>query len=211
MDKIRPFTYLKNDPPQLPPTKSVLDDYVQRNISDIIENGKLKNENIVTKYQEYIPKKPPPNNTYLRHSMSLQNLDVDSVTNTNNDFDQNTIIQPDKSHLIEDPTKKYKVNKSEVDLIEVIGGSWSGSSDQKELETFSNIRKNFDRNDNNIKERTNVRSRIKSMNPLDHLLESSNGRKSKFYTDINDDIEKNGYKDDKSKSTYTFLPKLFFL
>lgn len=144
-------------------------------------------EEIVTKYGEY-PKKPSMPVKNSRNSRSLQNiLDVDSMTvNTNNDFDQNTVIQPDRTYLMPDMERKSR-NKSEIDLIDVIG-SWSGTTDSTQLQQFSNLKKGLDKNDN-IKEKyvhvenNTLNRRNKSINPLSHLLEGNNSlRRSKFYT-----------------------------
>lgn len=113
-------------------------------------DGKPKNEEIVTKYGEY-PKKlitsSKPTSS-MRNSLSLQNmLEVENKSvNTNNDFDQNTVIQPDKIYLV--PEQRKIKTKSEMDLIDVIGGSWSGTIDSKQLDTFSNSKKHLDKNDN---------------------------------------------------------------
>lgn len=66
--------------------------------------------------------------------------------NPNNDFDQNTVIQPEKTHLM--PEQRKVKNKSEMDLIDVIGGSWSGNADILNLDSFSNIKKNLETNEN---------------------------------------------------------------
>lgn len=81
---------------------------------DIVDNP--PREEIVTKYGEYPKKlitasKNTPLNHNLRNSLSLQNIiDIDeSSINTNNDFDQNTIIQPDRSQLMN--VEKLKVRQ----------------------------------------------------------------------------------------------------
>ncbi|CAG9825331.1 unnamed protein product [Phaedon cochleariae] len=172
---------------------SDLDYHIDKNVYSItknMSNSKPKNEEIVTRYGEY-PKQLtiPSISTSMRNSLSLQNmLDIGSTTiNTNNDFDQNSVIQPERTYLMAE-TKKAK-NKSEVDLIDVIG-TWSGTTDKANLEAFSNFKKNLDKNDN-IKEKystleTNTLSRRnKSVNPLSHFLDSSSTLKkstAKFYT-----------------------------
>lgn len=82
--------------------------------SGIVDNP--PREEIVTKYGEYPKKlttasKNTPLNHNLRNSLSLQNIiDIDeSSINTNNDFDQNTIIQPDRSQLMK--VEKLKVSQ----------------------------------------------------------------------------------------------------
>lgn len=177
-------------------------------------DGKPKNEELITKYGEYSKRltTPSKSSSYIRTSLSLQNmLDVDNVSiNTNNDFDQNTVIQPDKTFLMPDQ-KKIKTksendiklrNKSEVDLVEIIGGTWAGTTDSKELEKFGSLKKNLDKNDN-IKEKyssmenghsNTLTKRNKSINPLTHLLDGNNSLKkntAKFYTDLEENA-KNG-------------------
>ncbi|CAH2002790.1 unnamed protein product [Acanthoscelides obtectus] len=157
---------------------------------------KPKYENIVTKYGEYSNKTLTSTNkpvSGLRNSLSLQDIVENTSVNTNNDFDQNTIIQSDKTHLTNEQ-RKIK-NKSEMDLIEVIGGTWSGSTDSKTLESFSDLKKNLDKNDN-LKEKysqsqykSNTWSkRNKSVNLLSHFIDSHHSsntlkRTAKFYTD----------------------------
>lgn len=82
----------------------------------------LKNrEEIVTKYGEY-SNITPKTCSYVRNSLSLQNiLDIDTkATNSNNDFDNNTIIPPDKTYLMfEKDTQKRIRNKSELDFSDI--------------------------------------------------------------------------------------------
>lgn len=124
---------------------------LDRNAFSIMtSDGKPKYEEIVTKYGEY-PRKlisPSKPSSTMRNSLSLQNmLEVESKSvNTNNDFDQNTVIQPDKTYLV--PEQRKIKTKSEMDLIDVIGGSWAGTTDSKQLENFSNLKKHLDKNDN---------------------------------------------------------------
>lgn len=128
----------------------------------------------------------PSRGSYFRTSLSLQNiLDPmeDYSVNTNNDFDQNSVIPPDKTYLIRETSKHAVGNnktKSEMDLIDAIGGSWAGSTDQKQLESYSNLRKNFDSKsesvNNNRSSYTNgvsKNSRNKSMDIFSHLVEGS--------------------------------------
>ncbi|KAG5879245.1 hypothetical protein JTB14_017098 [Gonioctena quinquepunctata] len=181
----------------VPPSTSQqteLDLCLEKNMYSITNgysDSKPKYEEIVTKFGEY-PKtltKPSKSITYLRNSLSLQNmLDMENATvNTNNDFDQNSIIQHDGIYLV--PEQKKVKNKSEMDLIDVIGGTWSGTTDKKHLESFSNLKKNLDKNDN-IKdkytpcENNTLSRRNKSVNPLSHILDGGTLKKStaKFYT-----------------------------
>lgn len=231
IEKIIPSYNNFNDTEILPPPKIVsnLELSLENNMLSLMNStdGKPKNEDIITKYGEY-PKKlttPSKPQSCIRTSLSLQNmLDVENMSvNTNNDFDQNTVIQPDKAYLMNDQKKirtkseidwKMK-NKSEVDLVDIIGGSWSGATDPKELEKFGSLKKNLDKNDN-IKEKisymengnTNtLTKRNRSMNPLLHFLDSSNSVKrntSKFYTDCvendKDDVIMPNRKQDNVKS-----------
>lgn len=208
IEKIIPSNYNYSDDSDPPPKPvSNLDLSIENMFSLMnLHDGKPKNEEIITKYGEY-PKKlttPMKSSTYIRPSLSLQNmLQVDSLSvNTNNDFDQNTVIQPDKTYLMPDQKKIRNSsainitvkNKSDVELAEIIGGSWAGTTDTKELEKFGRLKKNLDKNDN-IKEKyshlengnnNTLGKRNKSVNPLSHFLESNNTLKkhtAKFYTD----------------------------
>ncbi|KAJ8947473.1 hypothetical protein NQ318_009776 [Aromia moschata] len=209
IEKILPSNYPGTSNHFSPPTSaSDLDLCLEKNLSSIANGIDIRphHEEIVTKYGESRHAVPQKLSTeYKRQSMpiknarnsrSLQNiLDVDKITvNTNNDFDQNTVIQPDKTYLVADSQKKGK-NKSEIDLIEIIGGTWSGSTDSKQLESFSNFKKTLDKNDN-IKEKyvptenNTFGRRNKSMNPLSHLTSNNTlKRTAKFYT--NDIMEYN--------------------
>nr|XP_023013021.1 ubiquitin carboxyl-terminal hydrolase CYLD isoform X2 [Leptinotarsa decemlineata] len=181
--------------PTVSSQKTDLDLCLEKNLYSMVNgssNSKPKYEEIITKYGEY-PKHftmPSKSCSYMRNSLSLQNmLDMENTTvNTNNDFDQNTVIQPDRTYLVSDH-KKVR-NKSEMDLIDVIGGTWSGSTDKAGLESFSNFKKNLDKNDN-VKEKHTffdngtISRRNKSMNPISHLLDGNSIPKkstAKFYT-----------------------------
>lgn len=129
----------------------------------------------------------PNRSSYFRTSLSLQNIlnpSDDYSVNTTNDFDQNTLIQPDKAYLIRDESKHAVANnktKSEVDLIDAIGGSWAGTTDQKQLESFANLRKNLDSKNENVNNNyrstytngVNKNSRNKSLDIISHLVEGS--------------------------------------
>ncbi|XP_057672894.1 ubiquitin carboxyl-terminal hydrolase CYLD isoform X1 [Diorhabda carinulata] len=152
-----------------------------------------KYEEIVTKYGEYPTKKfstnRSTNTNYLRSSVSLQNmLDINNGTiNPNNDFDQNTVLQPDKTALMKKPK-----NNTEMDLIDVIGGKWAGSTDKKQLDDFTGSMRKLDKNDNikdkyyHLENPTNTLSRRnKSVNPFHHILDGNSTLKkstAKFYT-----------------------------
>lgn len=237
IEKIFPnnFNYL-NESDSLPHQESVssLDLGIVSNMNTLMNLNvdKPKNEEIITKYGEY-PKKlttPSKPSSYIRTSLSLQNmLDVDNVSvNTNNDFDQNTVIQPDKTYLMSDQKKirnKCEVdvkikNKSEVDLADIIGSSWAGTTEAKELEKFGSLKKRLDKTDD-IKEKyshienghNTLSRRNKSLNPLIHFLDNNNTLKrrstAKFYTDYienNQDqtLIPNG-KQENSKSKFSLI------
>ncbi|XP_065164082.1 ubiquitin carboxyl-terminal hydrolase CYLD [Atheta coriaria] len=129
-DKIIPYTYgstysANDDANNEPATKienaTHIDEYeslVQKNISRIslqepstsAVNGTLNNQN------------GKSSRTKVKSSPSLQALMNENSVNTNNDFDQNSILQSENIYLLE---KARHVNgKRPVDLIEAIG-SWS--------------------------------------------------------------------------------------
>lgn len=160
---------------------------LEKNVSSLMDEGKPKNEEIVTRFGEYSPKvasAATTTNNYMRNSHSLQNiLDLGSNgANSNNDFDQNTIVQTDKIQLINE--KKAKM-KSELNLSDLIGSTWHGASDSKELEKFSNLNKTLERdnryyhhnnNNNNNKDRN---SRNRSANVLSHFYDSTLPKRNK--------------------------------
>jgi hypothetical protein len=169
------------------PRNSNLDRFLEKNVSSLSMNdSKPKYEEIVTKFGEYSQKAglPPKNSTYLRNSLSLQNiLDTECLTaNSNNDFDQNSIIQPDRSQLINE--KKAKM-KSEMDLSDIIGASWHGATDAKELEKFSNLNRTLGKNENherNGHRETSRANRNKSANILSHFYDSTLPKRNKVAT-----------------------------
>lgn len=172
-----------------------IDDSIEHNISKISVRPpppdqspeKPHHEEIVTRYTDYPKIKTEESNrsSYFRTSLSLQNLNPsdDYSVNTNNDFDQNTVIQPDKTYLIRDASRNAVANnktKSEVDLIDAIGGSWAGSTDQKHLESYSHLRKSLDKNENvnnnyrsSYSNGVSKNSRNKSLDIISHLVEGS--------------------------------------
>lgn len=79
----------------------------------------------------------------FKTSVSLQNISDSFSVNTNNDFDQNTVLQPDNLQLLNKQLKpiEKKINKNEVDLIEAIGGIWAGTTDQDKLPSYANLKK----------------------------------------------------------------------
>lgn len=109
--------------------KSELDNSLEKSLSNLFFREKdieapPKHEEIVTKYGEY-PNMSNKSTIYLRNSLSLQDiLDVDKSTNSNNDFDNNSLVPPDKTYLIQESGSKKKFkNKSELNLIDIIGSS----------------------------------------------------------------------------------------
>lgn len=176
---------------QIQPSTDI-DACIEHNVSRISIRPQLDespekphHEEIVTRYMDYpkIIKTGEPNrSSSFRTSVSLQNISDDYSVNTTNDFDQNSVIQPEKTYLIRDTNKHTVGNnktKSEVDLIDAIGGTWAGSTDQKQLESFSNLRKNLDKNENVNNYRSsytngvNKNSRNKSLDIISHLVEGS--------------------------------------
>ncbi|XP_044751423.1 ubiquitin carboxyl-terminal hydrolase CYLD isoform X2 [Coccinella septempunctata] len=117
--------------------KSDLDVCLEKSISNLFLRDKElekphKHEEIITKYGEYT-NLSNKSTTYIRNSLSLQNmLDVDRSTNSNNDFDNNSIIPRDKAYLIHESDSKKKIrNKSELDLIDILGNSQYDNHDKK--------------------------------------------------------------------------------
>ncbi|KAK4879570.1 hypothetical protein RN001_007716 [Aquatica leii] len=128
----------------------------------------------------------------FKSSLSMQNI-VDTVTNastnTNNDFDQNTVIQSDDLRLIQEAYKNTfeQKPKSEIDLIDAIGGSWSGTTSPKDLEEYSRFKRKIEKtfkndclncNDKVLHSKSNnsvtpQTSRNKSINPVSHLVNGS--------------------------------------
>lgn len=175
---------------------------------------KPHHEEIVTRYMDY-PKtnkgEESNKSSYFRTSVSLQNIldpSEDYSVNTTNDFDQNSLIQPEKTYLIRD-TATTKT-KSEVDLIDAIGGTWAGSTDQKQLESFANIRKHLDKNDNVNQYRSsysngvNKNSRNKSLDIISHLVEGSKTlpRKAKLLQESITNGKESSKKDEKHTSKF---------
>ncbi|XP_060518432.1 probable phosphorylase b kinase regulatory subunit beta [Cylas formicarius] len=187
IERVVPSIYANKS--ESPPPVSDLDICLQKNISSFLNGGldKPPHEEVVTRYGEYSKKILPNKNvTYIRNSLSLQNIsDSDNTSvNTNNDFDQNTIIQPEKTHLMNE--NKIR-NKSEMDIHSIHG---SVIIDQS--------RKNLDKNDNindkyyaitNANTINNRGVRNKSGNPISHLIDGTTLKRSKFYTnsvDVNE-------------------------
>lgn len=131
----------------------------------------------------------------FKTSLSLQNISDAFSVNTNNDFDQNTILQPEKTQLLLKVGEK-KTNKNEVDLIDTIGGIWSGTTEQDKLPSYSNLKKtlfsdkamhsNSNTTDRNSSYRTTLTKTLGSKTmpkktKLHSKENSSPSRKSNFY------------------------------
>ncbi|KAL3282859.1 hypothetical protein HHI36_006019 [Cryptolaemus montrouzieri] len=126
IEKINPINKTNSKEPQ---KKSDQDLSLEKSISNLFLRDKEfdtlpKYEEIITKYGEY-SNMSNKSTTYIRNSLSLQNiLEIDKTLNSNNDFDNNTIIPPDKTYLMHESDAKKKIkNKSELDLIDIVGNS----------------------------------------------------------------------------------------
>lgn len=151
----------------------------------------------------------------FKTSLSLQDIlePANNLTvNTNNDFDQNTIIQPDDTYLVHEMRKNTNLvennkHKSEIDLIEAIGGSWAGTTDSKDLWSYTNLKRNLEKpqkndctnyNDKVVQSTLNnvvlKTPRNKSVNPVSHLVNGSKTvpRKSKLLQEnVNKECDNN--------------------
>ncbi|XP_017774296.1 PREDICTED: ubiquitin carboxyl-terminal hydrolase CYLD isoform X1 [Nicrophorus vespilloides] len=162
----------------------------ERNADGRVENG--YNHNTTT------------TNNFMTMSHSTKNSLVEKNTvNTNNDFDQNTIVQSDNLYLLNKNQQKSK--SSGVDLIDVIG-SWAGSTDQNQLNKFSNLNKYCEKVENELPpnnlKNNNVMNGSRTVPRKANLSRDLEGVKtyssSKFY--IND-LELNDRSDYNKKST----------
>lgn len=129
-----------------------LDIELQKNMLSL-EPTKRDRENVADKQKQLSDGK-----TTFKTSVSLQNINDPVSVNMNNDFDQNSILQPDNLQLLKKQLKpvEKKMNKREVDLIESIGGFWSGSTEQDKLPSYTNLKKALNI-DNNIHSNTTDR------------------------------------------------------
>lgn len=157
---------------------------------------------------------PSRNSSFFRTSHSMQNLYESNSSlslNANNDFDQNTILQPEKTHLISDKnissaqiTSNHRI-KSEIDLKDVIGNIWADTPDCVGTNSHFHLKLSdySDSNDVNstLSDKTNgslnntmsKSPRNKSANPLSHIVNGSKTlpRKNKFNLDRIHNREKN--------------------
>lgn len=160
------------EPTPPPPCKNDIERFLEKNVSSIFKEP--EREEIVTKYGEYPSKKKTnTTTTYLRNSLSLQDmLDVQALeANPNNDFDQNSVIQSDRTYMLNEEYKKPK--KQEVDLVDIIGG-WPPASEKVKETSYASLKKNLDKNENVREDKLKVRS-----------SPSLNNKKSKFYLNEN--------------------------
>ncbi|KAF5297689.1 hypothetical protein FQA39_LY12020 [Lamprigera yunnana] len=208
-----------------------LDEFTKRNVATIMNNTKdsenRKSNYIDTKTknedhtQSDFEKLKKLTNPTFRTSLSVQNI-LDSMndisTNTNNDFDQNSMIQSDNLYLMKGTTES---KKKEIDLIDAIGGSWSGTTNPKDLEAYSSLRKTCDKsaknehlnyNDKIMNTKTNgvtmKASRNKSINPVSHLVSGSKTvpRKVKLMQEPESkNVNKNGVGGDFEPETNMYL------
>lgn len=159
---------------------------------------KPHHEEIITRYNQY-PKTTTAaavsnkNTACVRTSLSLQNiLDLNEgySVNTNNDFDQNTIIQPDSAYLMRRNANSStnSGSKTEVDLIDMIGGFWGDNPDSKQADSFVNLRKSVKSDSHHSEIRNSYNNipknmRNRSTNVFSHIIESGSKtlpRKSKL-------------------------------
>ncbi|XP_022918695.1 ubiquitin carboxyl-terminal hydrolase CYLD isoform X2 [Onthophagus taurus] len=146
--------------------------------------------------------------------------------NSNNEFDQNMLLQPDKTHLIDDKTMSHissnHKTKSEIDLKDVIAGIWSETTEPVQPHYYSDLKQLCKQTGdakstlsdksygsyNNTLSKTSSSARNKSLNPLSHIVNGSKTLPKK--TKYNLDRVQN--KDNKSVFVSTkhveILPKL---
>ncbi|KAK9686915.1 CAP-Gly domain [Popillia japonica] len=187
IDKLSIANDYSCDPPIKKGPHSELDASVERNLSNFTENYKLKDDASKTNISN------KTSNT-VRTSHSMQNIyEVKNQfsINTNNDFDQNSMLQPEKTNLIHDTSKiiVHQKLKADVDLKDVIGNIWA---DAIRPVSYTHHKKGSDLPDNsvvletqtNLDKLNNVTTarngnvifkspRNKSPNPLSHLRNGS--------------------------------------
>lgn len=190
---------------------SEIDDLCEKNVCRISVRPKEDekaisdrphHEEIVTRYNEY-PKTTvtAPINKYtprVRTSLSLQNIldPMESFSvNTNNDFDQNSIIQPDSAYLMNKNVNVGMNNKKpQTYLIDSNGDFWGENGDfwdenggTKQSDSSVTLRKNINRNENHSDFRSSYKNvpkstRNRSTNVFSHIESGSKTlpRKSKL-------------------------------
>ena len=162
-----------------------LDASAEKNISHFSNN--FKDINMTSKNL-------PINRTsnYFKSSRSMQDIceaNSKPTVNTNNDFDQNTILQPDKSQLITNNHNVAQVKvtnnkKSDVDLTDVIGDMWTKMTDSSPSKnSLAHLKRSS--LDMNLKSHSGEKStglilnndiktmRNKSANPISHIINGS--------------------------------------
>ncbi|GJQ86512.1 CYLD [Trypoxylus dichotomus] len=203
---------IKNSP------QSELDASVERNLSKFTENYRAKDD----ASNNSISNKTSNN---FRTSHSMQNIyDIKNQIsiNTTNDFDQNSILQPEKTHLINDVRKMaiYQKMKSEVDLKDVIGNIWSDRVETVKPNSYAHLRRDGGLPDNpallemqsspieNFNSSLSIKNgngivkspRNKSSNPISHLVNGSKTvpKKTKYNLERTSNKEKNTFLSTKS-------------
>lgn len=167
--------------------QSELDASVERNLTNFTDNYRIKNDMPKNGVSNKI------NNFRVSHSMqNIYEIKNESSINTNNDFDQNSILQPENTQLLKDAGKivVHQKVKSEVDLKDVIGSMWTDSVENMRPNTFGHIRNVYESSNDRLYEtqsnltdksnnyrnskNSNVKtSRNKSSNLISHLANSS--------------------------------------
>lgn len=179
------------DPPMRKAPQSELDISVERNLSNFADNYRTKDD---TSKNSIVNR----NSSNFKSSHSMQNIyEVKNnfSINTNNEFDQNSILQPEKAHLLDDVGKItiHQKGKSEVDLKDVIGNIWTDRVETVRPDCYMHLKKANDISDgpslsemhSNLSEKSNnslsfknsngtIKSpRNKSSNLISHLVNGS--------------------------------------
>ncbi|KAB0798491.1 hypothetical protein PPYR_09484 [Photinus pyralis] len=184
---------------------TLLDNFTEKNVADISINLKECDAQKKNHISESKFKNDTQTQNRFRTSHSMQNiLDPKSTsTNANNDFDQNTIIQPDNTNLIhEGGSNKIDMHRTEIDLIDAIGGTWSDTLNHKELER-PHLKKPYEKTSrsefyvpcdttHSALNVTPTKPRNKSINPVSHLINGSKTvpRKVKFFQEPEKTVNK---------------------
>lgn len=134
-------------------------------------------------------------NTNFKTSLSLHTLTDGSSINTNNDFDQNTILQPDNTQLLNEKSKvsdRKSISKTNIDLIDVIGGVWAGTTESDKLPGYAGLKKTLEKSEycNTTDRNTGSKfSRNRSPNLIVQLSSKTLPKKTKFMQDIRNSKE----------------------
>lgn len=156
----------------------------QINITFDRDENKPHHEEIITTYNEYPKISTASTNKgmgIVRTSLSLQNImastSSNGTINTTNDFDQNTIIQPDSTYLIKETSRgtphfAHSRHKSEVDLV-----ATNASKGISTTHVDSTVKKKLDKNDHaEFRHSYNYlpkNSRNKSANIFSHMMDGT--------------------------------------